>query len=76
VRLKEDRVQQGQTTVTSDVEREGFEEFWRRRVREFGLSIEEIVETTDLDDVDGLVASRDDESDDPGPSPTDDSQSR
>jgi len=76
VRLKEDLVQQGQTTVTSDVEREGFEEFWRRRVREFGLSIEEIVETTDLDGIDGLAEDRDDESDDAGPSPADDSRSR
>ncbi|MFB6156147.1 MAG: cation:proton antiporter [Haloferacaceae archaeon] len=40
VRLKQELVEQGQTTVTSDVEREGFEEFWRQRVREFGLTVE------------------------------------
>jgi len=42
VRLKQDWVADGRTTVSSAAEREGYREFWRDRVREMGL----------LDDVD------------------------
>ena len=37
IREKRDRTRRGKTTVTSSEEREGYEEFWRRRARAFGL---------------------------------------
>jgi len=37
VNLKLDRVRRGETTVTTDVETEGYEEYWRQRAREHGL---------------------------------------
>lgn len=37
VRLKQEWVEDGRTTVTAGEDQEGYEEFWRQRVREFGL---------------------------------------
>ena len=38
--IKIDRVSRGETTVTSNLQSgEGYEEFWRRRADEYGLSV-------------------------------------
>ncbi|PSQ16663.1 sodium:proton antiporter [Halobacteriales archaeon QS_8_69_26] len=37
IRIKQDWIEQGRTTVTSSEQIEGYEEFWRERVAEYGL---------------------------------------
>jgi CPA1 family monovalent cation:H+ antiporter len=52
VRRKQDRAESGETTVTSDVEEEGYEEFWRKRVREYGLEVgDEILSEDEVSDI-------------------------
>ncbi|MUV59037.1 sodium:proton antiporter [Halogeometricum sp. CBA1124] len=53
VREKQARLERGETTVTSDVEHEGYREFWRERAAEFGLEVGE--EVLDEDEVEALT---------------------
>ncbi|WP_363467551.1 hypothetical protein [Halogeometricum borinquense] len=43
VHQKQARLDRGETTVTSDIEREGYREFWRERATAFGLDVDEDV---------------------------------
>jgi CPA1 family monovalent cation:H+ antiporter len=53
ISLKLDRVYAGESTVRDDPDEEGYEEFWRRRAREFGLAAGgEPVEDSDVEPVD------------------------
>ncbi|MDS0298085.1 Na+/H+ antiporter [Halogeometricum sp. S1BR25-6] len=52
VREKEARVERGETTVTSDVEHEGYREFWRERAEEFGLTVgDEVLDEADKEEI-------------------------
>jgi CPA1 family monovalent cation:H+ antiporter len=52
VRRKRESVESGDTTVTTSVEREGYEEFWRKRVREYGLEVgDEILSEDEVSDI-------------------------
>jgi CPA1 family monovalent cation:H+ antiporter len=53
VREKQARLERGETTVTSDVEHEGYREFWRERAAEFGLEVGE--EVLDEDEVEAFT---------------------
>jgi CPA1 family monovalent cation:H+ antiporter len=53
VREKQARLDRGETTVTSDVEHEGYREFWRERAAEFGLEVGE--EVLDEEEVEALT---------------------
>ena len=59
VNLKLDRVQSGQTTVIGEPEEEGYEEYWRRRVDEYGIDLDSVGD----DDDDGAAQARADGSD-------------
>jgi CPA1 family monovalent cation:H+ antiporter len=78
VREKQARLERGETTVTSDVEHEGYREFWRERAADFGLEVgeevldeEEVEALTDESDLDLTPIEGDDDDEPAGGTGTD-----
>ncbi|ADQ68131.1 na+ antiporter [Halogeometricum borinquense DSM 11551] len=52
VHQKQARLDRGETTVTSDIEREGYREFWRERATAFGLDVgEDVLDETAMEEL-------------------------